>query len=205
MAVFRHPKGNRPWRLNVNARRFDALIRHAATGKTRRQILGAMTTLFGISLALPGHGAAGCKKVGKKCEKNKDCCDHAKCQGKECKCKSGFTECDKKCFDLDKDEQHCGNCDTACATGESCVAGTCAEGGCTVNLDSCAPSALCTPCPDRDESVCYLDDAGQARCSRVILCFDCESDASCEEVFGTGARCIACAGQCGSGRACAAG
>ena len=163
----------------MDARRFDTLVRLLVAATPRRQILGSMVSALLGGYAVARQAEAGCKKVGKKC--------------------------DKKCYDLDKDEQHCGNCNTACATGESCVAGTCAEGGCTANLDSCASSALCTPCPDRAESVCYLDDAGQARCSRVILCFDCESDASCEEVFGTGARCIACAGQCGSGRACAAG
>jgi len=192
----------------MDGSRFDSLTRALTSSRLghRKALLGGA-----FSVLLVGHASeramAGCKKEGKKCDKNKDCCDGATCKGKKCKCKSGLTECGGKCFDLDKDEQQCGSCNTACAAGESCVAGVCAEGGCTADLDSCAPTARCISCPDRADSVCYRDDGGHARCSRAILCFDCDDDAFCENLFGPGARCVGCAGQCAgtaSGRACAA-
>jgi hypothetical protein len=188
----------------MDARSFDALTQHLTEGMPRRNSLAVL--IGGISSLLLGGTSrveAGCKKVGKKCDKNKDCCNKARCRGKKCKCKSGFTECGGKCFDLDKDDKHCGSCNTACATGESCVAGVCAEGGCTADRDSCAPDALCITCPDRPDSVCYVDNDGVVRCSLVILCFNCEDDLDCEG-FGPGARCVQCAGQCGGGGACAA-
>ena len=45
---------------------------------------------------------AGCKKVGKKCDKNKDCCDGARCEGDKkdkkgkCRCKAGLKDCPGK-------------------------------------------------------------------------------------------------------------
>ncbi len=182
---------------------FDTLARRFLARLPRR---GALAVLAGgVTAPLLGGSPpvqAGCKKVGKTCDKNKDCCKNARCGGKKCKCKSGFTECGGKCFDLNEDEKHCGSCNTACATGERCVAGVCAEGGCTANRDSCAEDALCLSCPDRADAVCYLDNDDQVRCSRFLLCFTCEDDSDCEG-FGQNARCIAsCPGQC-SGTACA--
>ena len=189
----------------MDSRSFDAFTRRLATRLPRR---GALALLAGGAAPLlvnaPPPARAGCKKVDKKCDKNKDCCDDARCQGKKCKCKSGFTECGGKCFDLDKTENHCGSCNTNCSAGESCVAGACVEGGCTAELDTCAPDALCIACPDRPGSVCYRDDSGSPRCSVFLLCFPCEEDADCEG-FGPGARCVtSCPGQCSSGTACAA-
>jgi len=189
----------------MDSQLFDDLARRLAPELPRRGVLALL--IGAVSPLLPGGAspvAAGCKKVGKKCDKNKDCCNKARCRGKKCKCKSGFDECGGKCFDLDTSENHCGTCNTVCASGQSCVAGVCAEGGCTADLDSCAPDALCVACPDRPGSVCYRDDSGTPRCSVFLLCFPCEEDADCEG-FGTGARCVtSCPGQCSSGTACAA-
>lgn len=187
----------------MDAGRFDSLTRSLTAGLPRRKALTIVLIGGARALGEPGPAAAGCKKVGKKCGRNNDCCDNARCGGKRCKCKSGFTECGGKCYDLDKDEKHCGDCGAACAAGDSCIDGVCNEGGCTAELDSCAPDALCISCPNRPGSVCYLDNAGQPRCSVVLLCFDCEDDNDCAS-FGPGARCItSCPGQC-SGTACAA-
>jgi hypothetical protein len=187
----------------MNAPSFDALTRRFTTDLPRRGALALMTGAVS-SLVLGGvlPVAAGCKKAGKKCDKNKDCCNNARCRGKKCKCKSRFTECGGKCFDLDTSKSHCGSCNTACASGESCVAGVCAEGGCSADLDSCAAGALCIACPDRSGSVCYVDNDGVVRCSIFLLCTNCEDDLDCEG-FGPGARCVQCAGQCGGGGACA--
>lgn len=189
----------------MNPRSFDAFARHLATGLPRRKAIsilaGAVSSviLFGTRTV-----EAACKEVGQSCDKDADCCANAHCKNGSCKCQSGYDECGGKCFDLDTSENHCGSCNTVCASGQSCVAGVCAEGGCTADLDSCAPDALCIACPDRPGSVCYRDDSGTPRCSVFLLCFPCEEDADCEG-FGPGARCVtSCPGQCSSGTACAA-
>jgi DNA-binding beta-propeller fold protein YncE len=109
----------------------DIFARQLARTLPRRPAIGVLTGLLSIGLTRP-QPALACKKVGKKCDKNKDCCDGARCKGgknSKCKCKNGFTKCDKKCYDLDKDEKRCGSCNTACAPGATCQNGACVEGG----------------------------------------------------------------------------
>ena len=139
---------------------FDALTRQLASRLPRRGVFALMTGAAS-SLLLGGIPpvAAGCKKVGKKCDKNNDCCDHAKCKGGkngECRCKSGFTECGGKCFDLDKDENHCGSCNTACDPGWGCFDGVCVdleedENHCGACGTQCSPDFHCVVarCIDR--------------------------------------------------------
>ena len=43
------------------------------------------------------------------------------------RCAGGTTRCDRACVDLGRDARHCGACDRACASGESCVEGRCAR------------------------------------------------------------------------------
>jgi len=44
-------------------------------------------------------------------------------------CRQGFTECNLKCVDLRQDQAHCGTCGRACASGQTCSAGTCGGEG----------------------------------------------------------------------------
>lgn len=117
----------------VDASRVDIMSKALATSRriTLKSLLGGA---FGAFLASRGWGdaAAGCKKVGKKCDKSKDCCDGAKCKGGKkgkCRCKGSRKECGKECVDLNNDDQHCGACDTVCTGAASCQNGACAEGG----------------------------------------------------------------------------
>lgn len=105
----------------MNATTFDALTRHLTGGLPRRKTLALLAGVAAPSIlfALP-QSALACKKVGKKCDKDNDCCDGAKCKNDKCKCKAGYSKCDKKCYDLEKDEQHCGECGNACKVGETC-------------------------------------------------------------------------------------
>ncbi len=109
---------------------FDAFTRGLTAIVPRRRTIALLAGVVS-PLLTPGASpvAAACKKVGKKCDKNKDCCDGARCGGKKCKCKSGFSKCNKKCYDLDQDENHCGACDNACAPAATCIDGACVEGG----------------------------------------------------------------------------
>ena len=49
------------------------------------------------------------------------------CSGSACvaTCSTGLTECSGVCRDLSNDRLNCGTCGNTCATGASCVAGTC--------------------------------------------------------------------------------
>jgi hypothetical protein len=64
----------------MDARQFDVITRRFAGTFPRRALLSLLTAV--VLPQLPGfNGAveAGCKKVGKRCDKNKDCCSGAKC------------------------------------------------------------------------------------------------------------------------------
>src|SRR5262245_50324288 len=59
-------------------------------------------------------------------------------------CGPGTTLCGAVCVDTKVDPSHCGSCDSACATGESCVEGKCAvacAGGSTLCGDKCVDTA----------------------------------------------------------------
>jgi hypothetical protein len=111
----------------MNEHWIDAMTRQFAAGLGRRAFtLGPVAAVVGGAL-LPSPALA-CKKVGKKCDKSKDCCDGAKCKGGKhstCKCKSGLKECSGKCYDLDSDDSHCGACNTVCVFPFGCFSGEC--------------------------------------------------------------------------------
>ena len=154
----------------MTARLIDLLARQAAR---RRVALGTGGALLG----LVGEGrAAACGKVGKKCDKNKDCCHGATCKGKHCACKGTLAACDGRCVDIDSDDAHCGGCGNACGAGRACCAGGCVDtstsdgncgacgtvcpatqecvagrcttpnGGCAPGADSCANGGNSIPC-----------------------------------------------------------
>ena len=114
----------------MNMKRFDALARWLGTRSGRRQVIGGFSAALMAGATTPSVAQA-CKKVGKKCDKNKDCCDHATCKGDKkdkkgkCRCKSGYKECNKQCYNLDKDPQNCGSCGNACVTPDACCDGEC--------------------------------------------------------------------------------
>ncbi|MBU1103645.1 MAG: hypothetical protein KJ600_03770 [Nanoarchaeota archaeon] len=47
------------------------------------------------------------------------------CQGGQCGCDVGLTDCDGICANLDNSWFHCGDCDTSCEVGQNCVGGSC--------------------------------------------------------------------------------
>jgi hypothetical protein len=170
----------------MSERQIDALARMLADGLPRRRLLGGLAA--GLTLSLVGRPRqavlAGCAKVGKRCDKDKDCCEGADCKSGECKCKQGRDECNGKCYDLDKDEKHCGSCDTTCAAGEKCRDGICiGEGGCPAGADSCLGGPAVS-CGDDPNCGCVQSVTGETRCADFetdgsAVCGTCESDADC--------------------------
>ena len=132
----------------MDKRRIDTPSRMPARGAARRRIVGGLGgTLLGL-LALPSLAPAACKKAGRRCDRNADCCDHATCKQEECACKNSFKACDGRCVDLAKDEQHCGRCDKTCAGFETCCGGGCVDvkadaDNCGACGSECEASELC--------------------------------------------------------------
>jgi hypothetical protein len=167
--------------------RFDLLTRTFITSRrsTMRTFLGGA---MGALIAFRGgeEAAAGCKKVGKKCDKNKDCCDGAKCKGGsnkkkgKCRCTDGLKDCDGTgtCASLAEDDANCGTCGNACAAGEACCDATCIDvesdrancGGCGAacgDAEVCN-SGTCVPCPPAfprcGDSCCDGEDCNNGTC-----------------------------------------
>jgi hypothetical protein len=106
----------------MNERRFDTIARGMAGPLPRRPLVGALVGALLAAWATPEHALA-CKHEGRKCDKNKDCCNGARCKGGKngkCRCKGGFTKCGNDCVNLDNNENHCGACNIACGPGETC-------------------------------------------------------------------------------------
>jgi hypothetical protein len=163
----------------MDGRRFDDLIRRLATPAPRRGILAAAGAM--LAEALPGRttGAADdCKKVGRRCDRNDDCCEGATCVDEECACRGDRTECNGLCYRLDSDETNCGGCGVVCAKGETCCGGACVDAG--SDADHCGGcNAACAE--------------GQGCCGGV--CTDLDDDANCG----------ACGARCGAGETCCGG
>lgn len=109
----------------MNEQQFDDLARTLSAAQSRRRVIGGVMIAFTTALSLAEPSLGNGKKVGKTCDKNKDCIDGARCKKDKCRCKNRFTKCNKKCYDLDKDEKHCGTCGNRCVDPELCTSGVC--------------------------------------------------------------------------------
>jgi hypothetical protein len=99
-------------------------------------------------------------------------------------CLTGLTECDGECFNLETDGEHCGDCDTDCATGEVCLEGSC-ETDCGT-LTECGTSCVDT---DTDEMHC-----GDCDTPCLGTCVGGDCDLSCpDDRLRCGAVCCAAA------------
>lgn len=158
--------------------RFDTLTKAFTTSRriTARAFLSVALGAL-LTNRAADEASAGCKKVGKKCDKSKDCCDGAKCKGGKngkCRCKSGLTECagEKDCVDLNDNLNHCGACGNACAAGDVCCNGQCADldenrgncGACGVacgSVQTCSAGqcVICQPLTPLCGNTCCAEDS----------------------------------------------
>jgi hypothetical protein len=127
----------------------DELAKGLATGtlsrgKAIRWMGGA---LLGAALAsVPGVAwADDCRRLGRACRRDSQCCSR-NCirQGddKVCACPEGRTPCNDRCVNLERNENHCGECFNRCAEGEECMNGEC-SGGAPVCDPPCEVGANC--------------------------------------------------------------
>lgn len=184
----------------MDERRIDGMARLLATGVGRRRIATGLAGVLLGGVVLPRRVLAACNKVGRTCDKNQDCCDHADCRGKKCACKRGFDACGNDCVDLEKEEKDCGRCDNRCGAGERCAGGGCITAdGCPVGADSCAGNGSVS-CGDVPNCVCSPTTEGTTRCGAIntpgAVCGQCESSADCASI-GDDAFCAVATGSPG--------
>lgn len=178
----------------MDSSRFDLLARSLSASR-RASLLALVGGALGLVALDMNEASAGCKKPGKKCDKNKDCCDGAHCQGDrhgkkgKCRCKSGRKECGRECIDVDADDANCGGCDITCDDDQFCADGKCqacvpitppfepSAGTCTADRECCG-NALCCTFDDvgGPESTCidvltHTTACGQS-CDTVVNCFN---------------------------------
>jgi hypothetical protein len=174
--------------------RIDVIAKRLSAGFSRRRVVGGLSgglAAVGALLRPKPAPAGGCKKVGKLCDKNQDCCDHAECKGGECKCKSGWKECGGGvCVNRDTDESHCGHCGTVCGEDEVCDGGECT---CKDGWQDCAGDGTCANL-DKDENHCGA--CGNA-CGLLTCC-----DGECVALPYDRDHCGACDNGCGEDEVC---
>ncbi len=98
----------------MDAMRFDAIAQTLARS-TRRTVLRALTGGVTGLMALSGTRPAQARKQKKRCRK----------ASRPTRCGKGKNSV---CTNLDIDNEHCGNCQTACTAPETCQNGTCGLG-----------------------------------------------------------------------------
>jgi hypothetical protein len=189
-------------------RSLDELAKGLATGtlsrgKAIRWMGGA---LLGAALAsLPGVAWANddCRRLGRECRRDSQCCSRnciRRRDDKVCGCPEGQDRCNDRCVNLDRNENHCGECFNSCAEGQECVRGECGGGepicdppcpaggecveagpGVTVCYPVCDPP--CTP-----GTVCRFDQDGT---TTYCVCGQggCTDDCSVCLSQGMGATC----------------
>ena len=153
--------------------RFDALAKSLSAVGPRRRLLAG---LVAAALAAPlGRAAArDCKRDGKPCKKNSQCCS-GNCVGA-----SGGTANDGTC----QPPYFQGTCEVG---DDFCVENQIDE---TCNPDPLGPHCACVTTAPGGETACV--DVNSAMCDVL----DCERDTDCTSL-GEGYVCIAARGSCG--------
>ena len=194
----------------MDASRFDTVVKEISASRriTFKAILfGAAAAL--VSLRNGDQAAAGCKKVGKKCDKSNDCCDGAKCKGGrngKCRCKNGFDDCDgdKRCESLAADPANCGACGVICAANSACCDSVCVDiqsdpsncGACGV---VCGSGAACLG------GQCIGCLSAAPLCGRQCCAIDSCCLGNCVDLQTSRANCGSCFNLCDFDQTCIAG
>ena len=170
-----------------SGRELDGLARDLASGEISRR--SALKRLAGGAVAasvasLPGAEALASRS--RRCPPARKCGDrccpaHSKCRRGKCKCNEGYDKCGRKCVDMQTSVKHCGDCDTVCPEGSSCVEGFCtAPPGCG---DGIVQAELGETCDDGN----FFDGDGCSSTCQVEAGFQCVGEPSvCSPICGDG-------------------
>jgi hypothetical protein len=157
----------------------DELAKGLATGtlsrgKALRWMGGA---LLGAALAsFPGAAWANdCRRLGRACRRDSQCCSKnciRREDDKVCACPQGQDRCNDRCVNLDRNENHCGECFNRCDDGVQCVDGECG-GGCVPDGGDCSSDTDC--CGGCCGGFCNSNICGSCR----PIGGDCTTDTQC--------------------------
>ena len=105
---------------------------------------------------------------GAQCEPECDR-ERERCADGTCVCRPGLTDCGGTCVDLERDPQHCGQCDRDCG-GDACGDGDCVPPECTGFADACSGS-----CTDVEVDPLHCGQCGEP-CDALQTCImgECE-------------------------------
>lgn len=160
----------------MDGQRFDSLVRALATSRSRRSLirtaLATATAGLGATLGLAEASADDCKRAGKKCKKNSQCCSGvcyppsssrstAKSESVCCDPEPNAITCDGHCGEVVVNNCgqsiQCGLCaDEICVEQAECNSGECCEGSCCDEDQS--PTAACCPSQGRC-CECFQDNS----------------------------------------------
>ena len=179
-------------------------------GKAIRWMGGA---LLGAALAsVPGVAwADDCRRLGRECRRDSQCCSRnciRRGDDKVCGCPQGKTRCNDRCVNLQRNENHCGECFNRCAEGEECVEGVCGTSTCGANQPCLTGECVCPEgafCSEGafSESECRVE-CGGGSCDLDKICCPgtpesffyscCNPGATCQ---GAGTEAFTCVGGTG--------
>jgi hypothetical protein len=179
-------------------RTFDELAKGLASGtlsrgKAIRWMGGA---LLGAALAsFPGVAWANdCRRLGRECRRDSQCCSRncvRRGDDKVCACPQGQDRCNDRCVNLDRNENHCGECFNRCPEGVECVNGECQGGVCpperTLTEGDCNCAQHCgdsfpgpSTCQDNPDCLCWETTEGTGFCGTTGTCDQtCTSSDQC--------------------------
>lgn len=148
-----------------------------------------------VVLASPGLALGGCEENG------------AEGSPSGVPCADGQELCGDVCVSVAESLQHCGACDHACGTGQSCVQGACT---CAAGLTDCETACAnlqtdgehCGACGNTCAAplVCSLGECSDRCADELTQC-----GVSCTDLEVDVANCGACGSACAAGMLCAEG
>ena len=141
-------------------------------GKALRWMGGA---LLGAALAsFPGVAWANdCRRLGRECSRDSQCCSRnciRRGDDKVCACPEGKRRCNDRCVNLDRNENHCGECFHRCEEGQECAEGMC-SGGEPICNPPCPFPCACFDRADGTGTVC--GDCFTTSCPGASSCAEC--------------------------------
>ena len=132
------------------------------------------------------------------------------CNGTSCGYSCGtLTQCGASCFDTQNDPTHCGDCNTTCPRGESCVQGRCScPTGQHRCLGVCVSNDSPANCGTTSCAACVPPAGATATCDGTSCGFTCTSGtmckSACADLNTDNNNCGACDTMCLGGRTCQA-
>jgi hypothetical protein len=179
----------------------DELAKGLATGNLSRgkAIRWMGGALLGAALAsIPGVAWADddCRRLGRGCRRDSQCCSK-NCirQGDEkvCGCPEGKTACNERCVNLDRNDNHCGECFNRCDEEVECIEGVCGGTECTEHIICLVVEPTCGP--GTEPCFCAESVEGTLICGADPCGEPCSTDAECDAIV-PGAVCQIPEGGC---------